>query len=255
MNENKIVRTNQNILIVIIARGGSKGVPNKNLYVINGKPLVVYSIENANIIKTYNNNVDHVLSTDCPQIRDIAIASGAWAPFIRPAELAEDHVESYPVVKHALFETEKIKGKNYEIVVYLQPTSPLCRPEDIVKCINLLGTNSAFNSAVAVTPVSTHPFKMKRLLKHGQLVNYIDQGFEDMRARQVLPKVYRRAGSVYASRRHVVLEEETLVSDQCGGIEVPCETAVDIDNYIDIKVVEVLMQERIKNKDSYSTYQ
>ena len=243
MGKSNCITNNSNILIVIIARGGSKGLPNKNLHKLDNKPLIGYAIDNAIRIKEANKNVDHIFSTDCPTIRKVAISCGGWAPFLRPAELAEDHVESHPVVRHALLEAERRNKKTYDIVVYLQPTSPLCREEDIIKCINKLEQCPTYNSAVAVTPVSTHPFKMKRLLQNGQLINYIDQGFEDMRARQKLPNVYRRAGSVYVSRRDVVIKEGSLVSELCAGIEVPSETAVDIDNYVDMKVVEVIIKE------------
>ena len=106
--------------------------------------------------------------------------------------------------------------KTYDIVVYLQPTSPLCREEDI-KSVKML-EKCTFNSAVAVTPVSTHPFKMKRLLQNGQLINYIDQGFEDMRAEKSCQTPTKgRIG--YVSRRDVVMEEGSLVSEPVPGLK------------------------------------
>ena len=228
-------------LAVVIARGGSKGVPKKNLMDIGGRPLVAHSI-NSMLIASHSEQVDIILSTDSDEIRDAGIEAGAWVPFLRPAELAADDFPSWPVVQHAVTQAEKIKNTRYDLIVYLQPTAPMCRPEDIVRCIRTLHENPTAESAVAITEVETHPFRMKRLLNDGRLINYIDQGFEDMRPRQQLPKVYRRAGSVYASRRKVVMEGNTLVGDLCIGVVVPPETAIDIDTEIDLELVRLLYE-------------
>ena len=123
----------------------------------------------------------------------------------------------------------------------MQPTSPLCRPQDISACINNLITDSKIVSSVAVTEVSCHPFRMKRLLSNGHLINYIDQGFEDMRPRQSLPKVYRRAGSIYVSRRGYVMQSNSLVGEPCLGVLVPPHTAVDIDSPLDLELAKILL--------------
>jgi CMP-N,N'-diacetyllegionaminic acid synthase len=234
-------------LAVVIARSGSKSIPGKNLVKIGGKPLVSYIIEAA-VRAAETVPLEIVISTDSENIRTAAVKAGAWAPFLRPAELAADNVPSLPVVQHAVRQVEKIKKTTYDLIVYLQPTAPLCRPIDIVKCIERLHDEPGLASAVAVTEIETHPFRMKRLLSDGRLINYIDQGFEDMRPRQVLPKVYRRAGSVYASRRAVVMEQDTLVGDPCGGVVVPPETAVDIDGPIDLELVRLLYHKQKHEK-------
>jgi len=234
-------------LAIIIARGGSKGIPKKNLANIGGRPLIAHMIDSA-LTASDSVQMDVVFSTDSEEIRQAAIEAGAWAPFLRPAELAGDDVPSWPVVQHAVEQAESIKQMRYELIVYLQPTAPLCRPQDIVRCIHKLSDNQDAESAVAVTEVETHPFRMKRLLKDGQLINYIDQGFEDMRPRQLLPKVYRRAGSVYASRRKVVMEDDTLVGDPCIGVVVPPETAIDVDTEIDLELVRLLYARNKSNQ-------
>jgi CMP-N,N'-diacetyllegionaminic acid synthase len=229
----------EKILAVITARGGSKGIPRKNLADIGGKPLLSFIVQSA-LEASHSVPLDVVFSTDSEEMRRIAIDYGAWAPFLRPSELAADDVPSWPVVQHAVLQAEEIKKINYDLIVYLQPTAPLCRPEDILRCISSLNNNPDAESAVAVTEVETHPFRMKRLLTDGRLINYIDQGFEDMRPRQQLPKVYRRAGSVYANRRKVVMKDNTLVGDPCIGIIVPPETAIDVDTDIDLSLVRLL---------------
>lgn len=226
---------------IIIARGGSKGIPRKNLLPLGNQPLLSHMVQSA-IQASLSIPLEVIFSTDSDEIRQVAIEAGAWAPFLRPAELAADDVPSWPVVQHAVKQAEKIKNTKYDLVVYLQPTAPLCRPQDIVRCIHALNENSDAESAVAITEVETHPFRMKRLLSDGRLINYIDQGFEDMRPRQQLPKVYRRAGSVYASRRKVVMECNTLVGNPCIGVVVPPETAIDIDSEIDLELVRLLYE-------------
>ena len=227
--------------VIILARGGSKGILRKNLAEINGKPLVAYMIEKALQI-SYESDV--ILSTEDQEIAEVGKKYGALVPFMRPKELAEDHVHSLPVVQHALLEMEKIRGFNYDLVVYLQPTAPLCRVEDIEECVKCLIEEQNFQSAVTAVKVATHPFKMKRVVNGNQLVNFIDQGFEDMRPRQELPPVFRRSGAVYASRRSVVMEDQSLVGDPCKAIFVPEDTAVDIDRPVDLELVRYLMKNK-----------
>mgnify|MGYP006075339297 CR=1 FL=1 len=229
------------ICSIIIARGGSKGIHRKNLAELAGKPLVAHMIEKALGVKF---DTDVVLSTEDEEIAMVGKEYGALVPFMRPKELAEDHITSLPVVQHAIKEMEKINGFKYDIIVYIQPTAPLCRIEDLEACMEVLTSNFFYKSAVTAVKVATHPFKMKRLINGDQLVNYIDQGFEDMRPRQELPSVYRRSGAVYASRRSVVMEEGTLVGDPCKAILVPEETAVDIDSSLDLELVRFLMKNK-----------
>ena len=232
-----------NILCVLIARGGSKGIKDKNIQTIGGIPMICHSqrkiLEAQKII-----DLDYILSTDCPRIREIAETYGPWAPFLRPSELAGDLVPSFPVVEHAIQQAEIINSKRYDIVVYIQPTCPLFRVEDLLHAINSLISDPSLDSAVAITPVETHPFKMKRLLSNGRIINYIDQGMDEMRPRQLLPPVYRRAGSIYASRRRVIDETSSLIGKECKGIVVPTETAIDIDSKSQLELVRSIF-----NKD------
>jgi len=227
-------------IAVIPARGGSKGIPRKNLADLGGKPLIAHMIGHALACGAID---DVVVSTEDEEIAAVARAHGAKAPFLRPVELATDLVPSLPVVQHAVSQMETRGGGRYDVVVLLQATAPLCRPADIAACVGKLADATTM-SAVAVAPVSTHPFRMKRIVDGDRLINYIDQGFEDMRPRQVLPPVYRRAGSVYASRRAVVMEENTLVGDPCRAVIVPADTAVDIDGPLDLELVRLLLARR-----------
>ena len=138
----------------------------------------------------------------------------------------------------------KITEIKYDQICLLQPTSPLCEPEDILNCIYSLNSEKEFVSAVTICESSIHPFKMKRLLNNNVLVNYIDQGFEDMRPRQSLPRVYKRNGAVYLSKRSVILDEVSILGDPCLGVEVPITRSIDIDNEADFKLAEILIKEK-----------
>lgn len=229
------------VLAVIPARGGSKGVPRKNIQPLAGKPLIAYTIEAA---RASSRLTRVVVSTEDEEIAAVSRAHGADVPFMRPPELATDAARSLPVVQHAIREMERIDGRTYDIVVMLQPTTPLRQGTDIDRGIDLLISTGA-DSVVSVVDVEGHhPFRMKRLLEDGRLINYIDQGFEDMRPRQELPRVYLRSGALYVARRHVVMEAGSLVGADCRGIVVASERAVNIDTALDLVLASYLLERR-----------
>ena len=232
-------------LAVIPARGGSKGVPRKNIKDLAGRPLIGHMIAHALAVPAIT---DLVVSTDDAEIAAVAKEQGAQVPFLRPTELAEDHMPSWPTVRHALKEMESRTGAPYDYVVMLQATAPLCRPQDIAACLARLARNDC-ESVVTVVRVTTHhPFRMKRIVGDDILVNLIDQGFEDMRPRQSLPPVYQRSGAVYASRRNVILEQDTVVGMDARAVIVPEETGLEIDTMIDFELVRLVMEQRKEGK-------
>ena len=228
------------VLGVIPARGGSKSIPRKNLADVGGKPLVAHMIGHALAASRVS---DVVVSTEDSEISAVAKEYGAEVPFLRPRELAGDEVLSLPVVQHAVREMEALKGCVYDTIVLLQPTAPLCRPEDIDACIHRLEQGDC-DSAVTVIEVKTlHPYRMKRIIDGDVLLNYVDQGFEDMRPRQTLPPVYKRSGAAYASKRSVVMEQDTLVGDNARAVIVPQDTGVDIDTPEDLELARRIFAE------------
>ena len=232
---------NPNIIFIILARGGSKGIPKKNLQKVGELSLVEHAIKKLLIYKNNNKNSTILLSSDDSQIIDIARIAGAWCPFVRPQHLASDTAESYPAVMHALKFAENEKNMFFDIVVYVQPTSPFWRYEDLDNAINKVALSNKYQSAVPLVKVSTHPFKMKRLIGE-EAINFIDQGFEEMRPRQSLPKVYRRAGSFYISKREVLIKEKTLIGNPCHGVVVNYESGIDIDSFSDLMTVRYLYE-------------
>ena len=221
---------------VIPARGGSKGVPRKNIRSLGGKPLIAWTIEAA-----LASSLDRVVvSSDDEEIIEIANRYGDLAPFVRPSELATDSAMTLPVVQHAVSHVES-EGAAVDVVVLLQPTTPFRRAETIDLGLKRLA-DSGCDSLVSIVEVGGyHPFRMKRLVDEDRLINYIDQGFEDMRPRQELPPVYIREGSLYIARRGLVMEAEILVGGDVRAIVVEPGSTVNIDSEADFLRAEQMI--------------
>lgn len=228
------------VLAVIPARGGSKSVPRKNIAILAGRPLLAYTIHEAKKVAEIS---DLVVSTDDKEIARIAQSLGALVPFMRPEELGTDQAQSAPVLRHSLLEMEARRNLAYDAVLMLQPTTPLRAARHIEKAINIM-KNKECDSVVSVVSVAGHhPFRMK-IMSGDLLTNFIDQGFEDMRPRQVLPPVFIRNGAVYLSRRHVVADHNQVVGPKCLGFEMDRNESINIDDAIDLKLAELLLKER-----------
>ncbi len=226
------------ILGVITARGGSKGIPGKNIKLLGGKPLITYTIEAAR----KSSALTHcIVSTDSENIARVAREHGADVPFLRPPELAADHVPHVPVMQHAIRFMEAQENKTFEYVVVLQPTSPFRLPEDIDETLRLL-IESGADSAVTLVEVANadHPVKAKRLLD-GRVLPYALAEPEGAR-RQDLPTAYRRSGAVYAMRRDTILGGR-LYGDHIVGYIVPRERSVDIDEPLDWLKAEWMLED------------
>lgn len=227
------------ILGVIPARGGSKGVPRKNIRPLGGKPLLAWTVEAA-----LASRLDRVIvSSDDDEIIAVANTYGELAPFVRPAELATDSAETLPAVQHAVSFVEKTQG-TVGTIVLLQPTTPLRRAEDIDAGLEKMRQTEC-DSVVSVVEVGGyHPFRMKRVIEGDRLINYIDQGFEDMRPRQALPPVYIREGSLYIARREVVMDRGTLVGEHARAMVVDPEYTVNVDTEADFVRAEQMIAAR-----------
>ncbi len=218
-------------LIVVPARGGSKGVPGKNFRLLGGIPLIAWSIKFA---KQLVNDIDAeiVVSTDSAEIAEIAKKFGANVPFIRQAELATDDASTLSVMLDAIDRSSEIFGE-FTHFLLLQPTCPF-RSIAFAKTWVALQSNALNASIVSVADVDgNHPFRMKRLDSAGRLLNFIDQGFEDMRPRQTLPRCFIRSGSIYSGPVNQLAENRSLVSHEAlpiihSGIE-----TINIDTELD----------------------
>ena len=231
------------ILAVIPARGGSKSVPRKNIAEIAGKPLIAYTVNEALKVGAIT---DLVVSTDDDEIGAVARSLGAQVPFMRPAELATDYAQSGPVLKHCLLHMENLYSAVYDLVLMLQPTTPLRRALHIEKAIEMMRHDDCESVVSVVSVKGNHPFRMKRLIGD-RLINYIEQGFEDMRPRQLLPSVYIRNGAIYLSRRDLVVKHDRIVGGNCLGFEMSPEESINIDDILDLKLAEFLLQKHASN--------
>jgi CMP-N-acetylneuraminic acid synthetase len=230
--------TSGGTLAVVTARGGSRGVPGKNIRPLGGRPLIEFTLlaaaRSARISET-------IVSTDSVAIANAARHAGGIVPFLRPVELAQDDTSHLAVVQHALRQMEELRARRYELVVTLQPTSPFRLPEDIDRTVDALLETGA-DSAVSVCEVapSAHPIKAKRL--DGRLLEpYCLPEPEGLR-RQELPLAYRRSGAVYVSRREVLLQQNRVYGDRVAAHVVSADRSLDIDSPLDWAVAELMLE-------------
>lgn len=226
------------VLGLIPARGRSKGVPGKNIKLLAGKPLLAYTAAAA-LAAQHLSRV--VLSTDDEQIAAVGRACGIEVPFLRPAELAQDHSPTLPVVQHAL-RTLEAAGEQFDAVCLLQPTNPLRRAADIDACITLLEREQA-DSVVTVLPVPAeyNPHWVYFRAADGSLRLSTGESTPIPR-RQALPPAFHREGSVYVTRRDVILEENSLYGQRVLGVELDPARSVNIDTPDDWAHAEALLQ-------------
>ncbi|OGZ95161.1 MAG: hypothetical protein A3I44_03680 [Candidatus Sungbacteria bacterium RIFCSPLOWO2_02_FULL_51_17] len=217
------------ILAVITARGGSKGLPGKNIKVLMGRPLIAHTIDAARNSRLLTHTI---VSTDDPDIARVAKEWGGAVPFMRPAELARDTTPHLPVMQHAVSFMEEAIGAPFEYVVILQPTSPFRTAEDIDGTVQKLIETGA-DSAVSIVQVSSgeHPIKMKKL-EGDRVLHYAIPEPEGTR-RQEFPPAYKRSGAVYAMKRNTLMKEGKLYGAHVAGYVVPKERSIDIDDEFD----------------------
>ena len=230
-----------NILCTICARGGSKGVPNKNIRDLLGKPLILYTIEQAFRSKMINRVV---VSTDSGQIASVAKQAGAEVPFMRPAHLATHDAPKLPVIHHTV--QYYMNNVNYQpdYVIDLDPTSPLRLNEDIDKCLDLIINDPACDSVITGYRSNKNPyFNMIEISQNGYA--QLSKKTEKLIAgRQDAPAVYAMNASIYVWRTRVLLNQERIISGRVRFFEMPEDRSIDIDTEVDFKLVELLIKER-----------
>lgn len=225
----------QTVLVIIPARGGSKRVPHKNKRLLGGKPLVAYAIGAAR----QSNHVDRVMvSTDDTGIAKIAKRYGAEIPFMRPKSLASDTAPVSKTILHALAHLKKTEKWNPDIVVLVQPTSPLVRSKDIDQAIQTL-VESAAHSCVTVTPTTEHPEWMFTF--SGKKLRQKFPSKISKRSQEMSP-LYRLNGAVYASQTTIVLKKRRVFDPaNLVGVVMPKDRSIDIDEPEDWKKAAALI--------------
>lgn len=228
---------NMNILCTICCRSGSSGVKDKNIKLINGKPLMAYTIETAKKWGGYN---DFIISTDSEKYQAIAKEYGCDAPFLRPQELADSKAGKVGVIRHAMLEMEKLNGVEYDYVIDLDVTSPIRKAEDIENCFKMC-VDGDYEIVYSVTNARKNPyFNMVEVNESGYAV--LSKHLEkDVLSRQAAPKVYEINGSIYVYKREYLLEAENVYANKAG-IYVMDDHAIDIDSNADFDYIEYLLK-------------
>lgn len=227
------------VLGIVTARGGSKGVPRKNIRVLAGKPLLQWTAEAALEAKRL---ARVVLTTDDAEIAAIGRDAGLDVPFMRPAELALDTTPSLPVIQHVVA-TLEAAGDRYDATCLLQPTSPLRAPDTIDRCIELLETTDA-DSVMTVLPVPDehNPHWVFFQDATGALVPALAD--PPITRRQDLPRAFHREGQVYATRRDVLMLGNSLYGARTVGYPIDPAESVNIDMPDDWRRAEALLGAR-----------
>jgi len=229
-----------NIYAVIPARGGSKSIPKKNIQLLDGKPLIAYTIEYSLKCPLITQTV---VSTDSEGIAEIAKNCGAEVPFMRPGELAQDDTQDYPVLKHVLDVLEQLYKEKVDALILLRPTSPL-RPNGLIeRAVALLEKFPKADSIRSVASSKEHPFRQWK--KEGEyIVGYETIVFESYNIpRQKLPSVYFQTGDLEAVRRETILKG-SISGKHVVPLFINHGEMLDVDNVSDLKKAEKYLKEK-----------
>lgn len=226
---------NKRFLAIITARSGSKGLKDKNIMDLNGKPMMAYTIEAAHRSGIFD---DVIVSTDSQQYAQIAEDCGADVPFLRPDELATDQSSSTDVLLYTLDQLKQL-GKEYDYFVLLQPTSPLRTSEDISNAVKLLFEKEG-DSIVSVCEAEHSPLWCNTLTSDLSMKDFLNQATN--KRRQDLGKFYRINGALYISKVTSFIENQTFYTEKAYAYIMHKFNSVDIDDIYDFKYVEFLLQ-------------
>ena len=224
----------------IFARGGSKGLPRKNIRPLNGKPLLAWAIEQAKSISRIRRVI---VSTDCAEIADIAKLYGAEVPFLRPKCLSEDNSSEWHAWRHALEYVQKDEGKFPELMVSIPTTAPLRDVLDIDRCLDEYEKGGA-DIVVTVTEANRNPwFNMVSYLDE-DLVELVNKPAGKVSRRQDAPVVYDMTTVAYVANSNFVMEKDGHFEGRVRAVHIPIERAIDIDTILDFEFAAFLMQKR-----------
>jgi CMP-N,N'-diacetyllegionaminic acid synthase len=230
------------LLFLIPARGGSKGLPGKNIKKLNGKPLIHYSIELA---RQFTSDENICVSTDDPEIKKTVEAINLMVPFLRPSDLANDEASTHVVVMHALNFYISI-NKNYKGIVLLQPTSPLRLKKHLAEAIQQF--NQDTDMVVGVKETKSNPFTVLVQVDENGYLKKLNQE-SNITRRQDAPKVFEINGAIYIYNI-TALQSNLLNSSQTKKIyTMPIENSVDIDTQLDWQWAEFLLNNQIVKLD------
>lgn len=225
------------IVAIIPARGGSKGLPKKNIKMLNNKPLIAHTIDVAKKCE----HIDRVIvSTDSSEIAEISKAYGAEVPFLRPENLANDTATTIDVLKHAIHFLEKEEDEEVEHIVLLQPTSPLRSLDDVTRALDVYIENEKELPLISVCEAQTHPYLLKKIDGH-TITDYIEKPV--VTRRQDYPDVYELNGAIYICPKENI-ENGFIYKENAIPFVMERENSVDIDDEVDFLLAEAIMSKR-----------
>ncbi len=229
------------VLCTINARGGSKGVANKNIRPMHGRPLIAWTIEQARA----SGVVDFIaVSSDSKDILQAAKDAGADLLVTRPDELATDQAAKVPAIRHSVETAEAHTGKRFEVLVDLDATSPLRIPSDIKACIELLRAKNAPNLITAMPARRSPYFNLVEVHDDGR-VSLAKPLAKPVVRRQDAPKCYDMNASIYVWRHDALFEDPAIFKPETALYIMPEERSIDIDSELDFRIVEMILAERL----------
>lgn len=231
----------QRILAVVPARGGSKGIPLKNLHPILGRPMISYVGDIVHALPCIDRAV---VSTDHEEIARVAEAAGIAAPFRRPVEISGDRIADKDVLVNALQTMEKIDKCMYDIVLMLQPTSPLRRPEHVQQTLDML-RDGPWDAVWTLSETDSKNHPLKQLTVRAGKLDFYDPDGKKIVARQQLKPVYHRNGIAYAVKRRCLLEYDNIMGGCTGGLVLEGDF-ISIDTEWDVALVEFILSRQAK---------
>ena len=227
------------VLGAIFARGGSKGIPRKNLRFLGGKPLIAWAIEAARGCPSLDRLI---VSTDDAEIAEVARQCGAETPFMRPEELSRDDSPEWLAWQHALQTLEEQTSRRIDVMVSVPPTSPLRRSEDVERCLAQLVQRGA-DAVITVREAGRSPYFNMVKMDNG-FVAPVLRPEKPIYRRQEAPPVYEITTVAVAARRDYVMQSNYLFHGKVQAIVVPPESAIDIDTELDFQFAEFLLARR-----------
>ncbi len=224
------------ILGVITARGGSKGIPKKNIKELGGKPLISWTIAAAQQSQYLT---DFLVSTDDSEIAQVCVDAGALVPFMRPEELSTDAAKSIPVIQHAI-QFQKDLGKDYDYVMILQPTSPFRTAADIDACIEKIVTTGADSVMSMVKLVDFSIAKLKRIDGDDRILPLHEHEGTESKSRHDMEGIYKRNCAIYLTRVACIMNNDLFGADSRAYV-MPDNRSVDINVPFDFVVAQALL--------------
>jgi CMP-N-acetylneuraminic acid synthetase len=229
---------------LIPARKGSKGVPNKNLRLVFGKPLIVHAIECGLQCEF----IDHlIVSTNCKNIATVARDSGAEVPFMRPKELATDEAPMLPVLEHAVLKTEEHYAEQVNCLILLDPTAPLRRLDDLIGAFDLF-RNEDCGAVVSGSVAQRNPY-FNMVQKKSTYYTLVNNSMQTIGRRQDAPLVYDLNTVVWIYSRAAVLKQGSRIPEKTLLYEIPVDRAIDLDTELDFDLLDFILSRKKPHLD------